>query len=124
MEDSAGVASGPEPIVDGNWLSSEIPGKPVTVRLSLDLVMRMGMAVREGFKSLRRRGLETGGLLVGATRKDRGGRLVIDVRDFEPVESEHATGPSYMLSDLDRRLLESRIAARPAGNKGNAVIGF
>ena len=124
MEDSAGVASVPEPIVDGNWLISEIPGKPVTVRLSLDLVMRLGMAVREGFKALPRRGLETGGLLVGATRKDRGGRLVIDVRDFEPVESEHATGPSYMLSDLDRRLLESRIAARPAGNKGNAVIGF
>lgn len=123
MEDSAGVVSGPEPIVDGNWLISEIPGKPVTVRLSLDLVMRLGMAVREGFKSLPRRGLETGGLLVGATRKDRG-RLVIDVRDFEPVESEHATGPSYMLSDLDRRLLESRIAARQAGKKGNAVIGF
>ncbi|HEY1494097.1 MAG TPA: hypothetical protein VGF49_06120 [Candidatus Solibacter sp.] len=123
MEDSAGVASGPEPIVDGNWLISEIPGKPVTVRLSLDLVMRLGMAVREGFKALPRRGLETGGLLVGATRKDRG-RLVIDVRDFEPVESEHATGPSYMLSDLDRQLLESRIAARQAGKKGNAVIGF
>jgi len=123
MEDSAGVAPGPEPIVDGNWLISEIPGKPVIVRLSLDLVMRLGMAVREGFKALPRRGLETGGLLVGATRKDRG-RLVIDVRDFEPVESEHATGPSYMLSDLDRRLLESRIAARQSGKKGNTVIGF
>lgn len=29
-----------------------------------------------------------------------------------------------MLSDLDRRLLESRIAARQAGKKGNTVIGF
>jgi hypothetical protein len=122
MEDSAGILSGPAPMVEGDWLVSEIPGKPLAVRMSLDVVQRLGMAVREGFKSLPRRGLETGGLLIGRTRK-ASGKLLIDVADFEPVESEHATGPSYLLSDVDRRLLEARIAARE-GKKGVSIVGF
>src|SRR5258708_34337149 len=69
------------------------------------------MAVQEGFKALPRRGLEIGGLLIGTARA-AGNLTVVDVDDFEPVESEHATGPSYVLSDADRRLLKERIAAR------------
>jgi hypothetical protein len=123
MEDSAGVAVG-VPIVRDDWLVSDIPGKAISVRLSRDVVLRLGMAVREGFKALPRRGLETGGLLIGRTRKDTGGRLVVDIADFEPVESEHASGPSYLLSDVDRRLLEARIAAREGSGKKPGVVGF
>ena len=81
------------------------------------------MAVREGFKALPRRGLETGGLLIG-TKSKAGNHVVVDVCDFEPVESEHATGPSYLLSETDRRLLETRIAARKAAGDGLSIVGF
>ena len=119
MEDACGMA----PTVQDGWLVWEVPGKPVSVRLSLDVVSRLGMAVQEGFKALPRRGLEIGGLLIG-TARDAGNLTVVDVDDFEPVESEHATGPSYVLSDADRRLLKDRIAGRQASTKLPPVVGF
>jgi hypothetical protein len=81
------------------------------------------MAVREGFKALPRRGLETGGLLIG-TKREAGNRVVVDIDDFEPVESEHAAGPSYLLSNADRRLLEARIAAREARARNTSIVGI
>ena len=119
MEDGASVA----PTVRDGWLVWEVPGKPVSVRLSLDAVVRLGLAVREGFGALRRRGLETGGLLIGSKRGS-GNAVVVDVEDFEPVESEHATGPSYLLSDADHRLLEASIATREAAAKNRSIVGF
>jgi hypothetical protein len=101
----------------------EVAGKPVSVRLSLDVVGRLCMAVREGFKALPRRGLETGGLLIG-TRKKAGNRVIVDIGDFEAVESEHAAGPSYLLSETDRRLLEARITAHRAARTERCVVGF
>src|SRR3974377_1460348 len=92
------------------WVVWEGPGKPVVVRLSASVVSRLGVAVNEGFKALRRRGLETGGLLIGI-RRNVGSQVVVEIGDFEAVEPEHAAGPSYLLSDADRRLLESRITA-------------
>jgi len=121
MEDATGIA----PTIRDGWLVWEVPGKPVSVRLGPDVVSRLGMAVREGFKALPRRGLETGGLLIG-TRKEVGSQVVIDVDDFEAVESEHAAGPSYLLSSADRRLLEARIAAREATarNTKTSIVGI
>jgi hypothetical protein len=121
MEDATSVAA---TVRDGR-LVWEVPGKPVSVRLSPDVVGRLGMAVREGFKALPRRGLETGGLLLG-TKREAGNQIVVDVDDFEPVESEHAAGPSYLLSSADRCLLEARIAARKAAarNTNTSVVGI
>src|ERR1051326_3394068 len=77
---------GPERVV---W---EVAGKPVAVRLHPEMVGRLTIAVREGFKALPRRGLETGGILLG-TRHVAGkpvavrlhpemvGRLTIAVRE-------------------------------------------
>ena len=105
------------------WLVWEVPSKPVSVRLSLDVTVRLGLAVREGFGALRRRGLETGGLLIGS-RRGKGSPVIVDVEDFEPVESEHANGPSYLLSNADRRLLETRITARKATADNMSIVGF
>ena len=104
--------------LQGEQLVWEAEGQPVSVRLSQQVIGRLGMAVLEGFKSLPRRGLETGGLLIGTRRKSRK-HVVVDIDDFEPVDSEHAAGPSYLLSDADRRLLESRLAVRR-----KSVVGF
>ena len=119
MDDAAGVAT----IIRDGRMVWEVAGKPVSVRLSLEVVGRLGMAVREGFKALPRRGLETGGLLIG-TRREAGNQVVVDVDDFEAVESEHTAGPSYVLSEADRRRLEARIAARDTAAKAHSVVGF
>jgi hypothetical protein len=47
--------------------------------------------------------------------------VVVEIDEFEAVESEHAAGPSYLLSEADRRLLEMRIAA---ASKQSSVVGF
>ena len=118
MEDAGGVAS----IVRDGWIDWEVPGKPVCVRITSDVAARLAMAVREGFKALPRRGLETGGLLIGSRRS--GEPAVVEIDDFEPIESEHAAGPAYLLSEVDRRLLETRIKAHDAAGKRAAVVGF
>src|SRR5215471_6502028 len=110
------------PSLEDGWVLWEIAGKPVSVRLSRDVAGRLGIAVREGFRALRRRGLETGGLLLGSAR-EAGTQIVVEVRDFEPVECEHVTGPSYQLSDTDCRVLEARIAAHAAGGD-DSIVGF
>jgi hypothetical protein len=119
MQDAGGVA----PAVRDGWLAWEVEGKPVSVRLRVEVVSRLGMAVQEGFKALRRRGLETGGLLIG-TKREAGDQIVVDVDDFEPIESEHANGPSYCLSDADRQTLKEKIAAREAVATGTSIVGF
>jgi len=119
MEGTAGIAS---TFRDG-WLVWEAAGMPVSVRLNRDVVSRLGISVREGFKAIPRRGLETGGLLIGR-RREAGNLTVVEVNDFEPIESEHAAGPSYLLSAADRRLLEARIAAREKAGGSGSVVGF
>ena len=118
-----GDASSSAPTVRDSWLIWEVPGKPVSVRLNPEVVGRLGMAIREGFKALPHRGLETGGLLIGR-RREVANHVVVDILDFEPVESEHAAGPSYLLSNADRHLLEARIAAREATAKKLLIVGF
>ncbi len=119
MDDAVDTAS----IVRDGRIVWEAPGKPISVRLTPDVATRLGMAAREGFKALPRRGLETGGLLIGS-RHGEGDRVVVEIDDFEAVESEHAAGPAYLLSELDRRLLEARIGAREAGGKNDGIVGF
>jgi len=119
MDATATVAT----TVREGWVVWEVPGKPIIVRLSFDVVSRIGLAVWEGFKSLPRRGLETGGLLIG-NRQDCGSQVLVEIADFEAVESEHAAGPSYLLSEPDRRLLELRIAAHGTSGRKLHVVGF
>ena len=100
----------------------QVPGKSISVNLSLDVVDRLSLAVLEGFQALPRRGLEIGGLLLGKTR--RSGELIsVEVDDFEPLGCEHAVGPSYLLSATDRAALEDRI--RWHKSKGeHSIVGF
>ena len=43
--------------------------------------------------------------------------------DFEPIECEHAVGPSFLLSGTDRQHLERRLGNRGA-NRGLSVVGL
>jgi len=92
------------------------------VNLSLAVVDRLGQTVQTGCKSLSRRGLEVGGFLLGRARGRRGS-VVVEVEDFEPLECEHAVGPSYLLSANDRQELKKRIRGRKRLS-GLSIVGF
>ena len=101
----------------------QIPEKPVSIQLSLDLISRMNAPIVDALKSLPRRGLEIGGLLLG--RLERGSPFQIIIEDFEAVESEHLHGPSYALSPKDIERLESRLIYwRSDPENGKSVVGY
>lgn len=69
----------------------------------------MHVDIMRGFGVTRRRGTETGGLLLGYAT-DEPARS-ITVVDFEPVPCEYAFGPSYILSEADHATF-AEVAAR------------
>ena len=69
----------------------QIVGKPVSVLLNVDIVDRLAAVVEAGYRTNSWRGLEVGGLLLGRSRSAHG-QTVVEVADFEPIESEHAAG--------------------------------
>lgn len=77
----------------------EVPGKPVIVRLHLDVVDRLLSEVMRGFGAVPKRGAEVGGVLIGTI--EPGDVAVVRIEDFEPVECEYKRGPSYLFSDED-----------------------
>lgn len=91
------------------WTSDD---RPLAIHLSLDVVSRLGLQALEAYKSVPRRGLEVGGLLLGRT-ETVSGVTTIYIEDFHPVESEHRSGPSYVLSEADLARLDQELAAHP-----------
>ena len=110
------------PAVHDGWLVWEVPGKPVSVRVSPDA--QAASQWRSG-KELRRFPGGSGNRRTShrLRKKEGGNPLVVEVDDFEPVESEHAAGPSYVLSEGDLRNLKARIAARGVA-RSTTIVGF
>jgi proteasome lid subunit RPN8/RPN11 len=89
----------------GVWSTPECPFR---IEYSARVLDDIRLAVVDAFFSLPRGGAEIGGILLG--QRD-GGR--ISVTGFEPLDCEHATGPSFTLSPRDQsRLAEITAAAR------------
>jgi TonB family protein len=88
----------------------DVPGKPVVVRVALDLVDRLEAEVLESFRSLTSRGSEIGGLLLGTVHGSS--PFEVAIQDYETVPCDYTRGPLYRLSppDLERfeRVLEQR----------------
>src|SRR5262245_54041630 len=79
----------------------QVPGKHVSVSLCLSVVDGLEAAVRDGMQPIPGRGLEIGGVLLGRIKKNRDG-VVVEIDNYQPLECEHAAGPSYLLSANDR----------------------
>ncbi len=77
----------------------EVPGKPVTVHLNLDVVDRLLAEVMRGFGAVPKRGAEVGGLLIGHI--DHGDQPIVRIEDFEAIECEYKRGPSYLFAEED-----------------------
>jgi ketosteroid isomerase-like protein len=102
-----------------HYVRWDAPGLPaVVIRRSVagDILAD----VLRGLNSVPKRGVETGGLLLGRRVGDE-----FQVERFEPVTCEYRFGPSFRLSEGDREALEAtlgRLAATPPD--GVAVVGF
>jgi len=100
----------------------EVPGKWISIELSLDLVDRLQQDVIRGFGALPRRGAEVGGILLGAVS---GGGRVVRVEDYQEVPIEYRRGPSYLLSEVDTKAFEAELAQlRNNGASAGRPIGY
>lgn len=96
----------------------EVPGKPVSIQLSLDVVEGLQREVMRGFGAVPRRGAEVGGILIGTA--DTAGRVFVVDYELVPISYKH--GPFYQFSDDDIRTFEvllgrlrSRMDRHPVG---------
>src|SRR6476469_2739020 len=84
------------------------PDSSTTITYSLPLFHEIDFAVNEGYRKISHGGVEVGGLLFGSFEGDG---PWIDA--FRPIECDHASGPSFVLSegDLERLVVQLDAAA-------------
>jgi protein TonB len=78
----------------------------LTVRINLSLIEDLGVATIDALKSVPKRGLEIGGILLGWLDA---AQSTIVIEDHEPVDSEHLHGPSWLLSPKDRSAFQQTL---------------
>jgi hypothetical protein len=81
------------------------PERSFTITYSLEQFHEIDFQVNEGYRRIPHGGIEVGGLLFG--RNEPAG---IRVDAFRPIECEHATGPSFNLSERDLDELQKQIS--------------
>ncbi|MGE5489088.1 MAG: hypothetical protein ACM3ZB_14835 [bacterium] len=98
------------------------PSAPVSVRLSYGVIDRLRADVMNDFWAVPKRGAEVGGILLGRVTAgpDSDTLTQVVVEDYECVPCEHRRGPSYVLSEPDRKRLAR--ALRRSG--GLSVVGY
>lgn len=102
----------------------EITGRPIIVKLSLDLVDRLLQEVMRGFGAMPRRGVEMGGVLLGTVDRS-GDRPMVVVEDYEPVPCQHSRGATYLLSDDEMlRFKETVSKWSPDAGKQTFAVGY
>jgi len=101
----------------------EVPGKPIAVHLSLDVVDQILPDVLRAFAAVPKRGAEVGGLLLGNISKE-GDRTIVHIEDCEMVPCEYKHGPSYLLSDEDLDAFDEVCAKWEAAPGGIGPVGF
>ncbi len=90
-------------------------------RISLGLFHEIDFQVNEGYRRIPHGGVETGGLLFGRI-EGKGTRI----EAFRPIECEHASGPSFVLSERDLTALGTQLAAaeKDPELEGLQVVGW
>ena len=102
----------------------QVPGKPVAIYITFDVVDRLLQDVMRGFGAVPKRGAEVGGVLAGR-RQTENGFLTVEVVDYELVPIEYRRGPSYLMSAVDRAAFEEAFGRLKSGAKdGLQAIGM
>jgi TonB family protein len=118
---SLGEALQPMDLTEAGYFDWDPAGSPVSVHMHPDAVDGLVRDVSEGFKSLPRRGLEVGGLLLG--RIESGDRPTVWIERYQRISCEHQFGPQFILDDSDKAELEKAAGAILAGGE-LAVVGL
>jgi TonB family protein len=88
------------------------------IHLRPSVMGRLGTESWVAFKRVPRRGLEIGGVLLGRTERKED-TTTFWIEEFAAVESEHRSGPSYVLSESDLGHMQDEIR-----RNGTASIGI
>jgi proteasome lid subunit RPN8/RPN11 len=100
----------------GTWSAPECPFE---IEYSARVLDDIRLAVVEAFFSLPRGGAEIGGILLGQWD---GGR--ISITDWEALDCEHATGPSFTLSPRDQTHLAEMTAKARRNASNRQPVGW
>ena len=88
------------------------------IHIPPEVIGRLATESLVAFKRVPRRGLEIGGILLGRTEVGEH-TTTFWIEGFQPIESEHRSGPSYVLSDADFPRLQAALA-----HNGTATLGI
>lgn len=99
----------------------DVPESSLKVIYALPLFHEIDFFVNEGYRKIPHGGIETGGLLFGTVSKDE-----IRLEAYRPIECEHASGPSWSLSERDLNALKEQIANSATDDelKGMRPVGW
>lgn len=95
-------------------------GQPLSIQLSFAVIDRLEADIMKGFWAVPKRGAEIGGVLFGRAVSSEG-ETVVHIEDYEPVACEYRRGPSYVLSEVDRKRLERTLRK---GTPERQIVGF
>jgi hypothetical protein len=95
----------------------EVAGQPAVVHVRIDVVERMGTDIMRGFNLVPKRGAEVGGVLIGTIQ--RGDVSIVRVEDFEAIPCKYARGPSYLLTEPERKVFDEVCQRR-----GKEIVGY
>jgi len=95
------------------------PQCPYTVEYAASTLDDIRLAVMDAFFSLPRGGAEIGGILLGCFRDGR-----LRILDYRPLDCEHATGPSFTLSEPDRARLAKLLTDAARGSRERQPVGW
>jgi proteasome lid subunit RPN8/RPN11 len=96
-----------------------VPECSFTVECSARTLDDIRLVITDAFFSLARGGLEIGGILLGRFEGKR-----LSVLEYEPMECEHAYGPSFTVSSNDSARLRELLEAAPGNHPGLQVVGW
>jgi proteasome lid subunit RPN8/RPN11 len=96
-----------------------VPRCPFEIEYSARVLDDIRLAVVDAFFSLPRGGAEIGGLLLGSWD---GGRVAIT--SYEPLDCQHALGPSFTLSPHDQAQLAEMIAGARRNPPNQQPVGW
>lgn len=98
-----------------------VPGSSNKITYSLAAFHEIDFVVNEGYRRIPHGGIESGGLLFGYTSDDG-----VRIESFRAIECEHASGPSFNLSEKDMAGLGQQIstAASDPELNGMEVVGW
>ncbi len=99
----------------------EVPGRGVSIEIDYGVIEQIRRQVCAGLRPGERRGLEHGGILLGAV--EGGDKPWVRIQAVEAVPCAHSEGPSYVVRGETRERFEEALARLKSG-AGLRPVGF